>query len=74
MAIDEKLLAILACPVCRAPLRAEGEGLVCTKAGARYPVEDGIPILLAERAEPRHPEDAAGRGEAPAAQPAPEER
>jgi len=55
--IDDKLLAILACPVCKAPLRLEGEGLVCTSTGVRYPIEDGIPILLAERAEPVHPDD-----------------
>ena len=55
--VDEKLLAILACPVCHAPLRLEGESLVCTKTEARYPVEEGIPILLADRAEPAHPEE-----------------
>jgi hypothetical protein len=57
--IDEKLLAILACPVCRAPLRLGEESLVCTKTGVRYPIEDDIPILLAERAQPRHPDEAA---------------
>jgi uncharacterized protein YbaR (Trm112 family) len=57
--IDEKLLAILACPVCKAPLRLEDQWLVCTKTEVRYPVEDDIPILLAERAEPRHPDEAA---------------
>jgi len=56
--IDEKLLAILACPVCKAPLRAEEHSLICTRTGVRYPVEDDIPILLAERAEPRHPDEA----------------
>ena len=71
--MDEKLLGILACPVCRAPLRVEGEALVCTKAQVRYPVEEGIPILLAERAEPQHPEEAAAGGESSAGQPAPEE-
>ena len=55
--IDEELLAILACPVCKAPLRQEGGSLVCTRADVRYPVEDGIPVLLAERAEPPHPDD-----------------
>jgi len=57
--IDENLLAILACPVCKAPLRLEEEGLVCSRTGVRYPVEDDIPILLADRAEPRHPDEAA---------------
>ncbi len=53
--IDERLLAILACPVCKAPLRADGPALVCTKTQVRYPVEEDIPILLADRAEPPHP-------------------
>ncbi|MFW6107126.1 MAG: Trm112 family protein [bacterium] len=53
--IDEKLLEILACPVCKAPLRLDGETLVCTKTGVRYPIEDEIPILLADRAQPPHP-------------------
>ena len=53
--IDEKLLAILACPVCKAPLRLEGESLVCTGADVRFPVEDGIPNLLPGSAEPPHP-------------------
>jgi len=53
--LDERLLAILACPVCHAPLRPEGDALVCTKTGVSYPVEDGIPILLADRAKPPHP-------------------
>jgi uncharacterized protein YbaR (Trm112 family) len=61
--MDERLLAILACPVCRAPLRLEGERLVCTATQAAYPIEDGLPILLAERAEPVHPDD---RSPAPA--------
>jgi len=55
MGIDPNLLAILACPVCRAPLREEDDRLVCTATGVKYPVEDGIPVLLADRAEPSHP-------------------
>ena len=53
--IDEKLLAILACPVCHAPLRLDGESLVCAKTEVRFPIEDGIPNLLPESAEPPHP-------------------
>jgi uncharacterized protein YbaR (Trm112 family) len=58
--IDEKLLAILACPACKAPLRLDGNSLVCTKTEVRYPIEDGIPVLLVERAQPRHPEEPEG--------------
>lgn len=50
--IDPELLAILACPVCeeRPPLREEGDFLVCTVCGRKYPVVDGIPHLLPEEA------------------------
>lgn len=53
--IDETLLAILACPVCKAPLRLEGESLVCTKTQVRFPIDEGIPNLLPDSAEPPHP-------------------
>ncbi len=71
--LDEKLLAILACPVCHAALRAEEQALVCTRTQVRYPVEDGIPVLLAERAVASHPAESAASG-LPPEQPAPEER
>lgn len=50
--IDQKLLEILACPACKTPVRLEGERLVCTQCGRRYPVRDGIPVMLIEEAEP----------------------
>jgi len=48
--IDADFLAILACPICddRPPLREEGDILVCTRAGHRFPVKDGIPFLMPE--------------------------
>ena len=51
--IDQELLEILACPACRAAVRLEGERIVCTSApcGLRYPVRDGIPVMLVEEAE-----------------------
>ena len=51
--IDKELLEILACPACKAPVREEGERLVCTGPGCglRYPVKDGIPVMLVEEAE-----------------------
>ncbi|MGP3967097.1 Trm112 family protein [Streptomyces sp. 6N223] len=52
--IEAALLEILACPVCRSPLRedAEAQELVCTgeACGLAYPVQDGIPVLLADEA------------------------
>ena len=51
--IDQELLEILACPACKAAVRLEGERLVCTGAscGLRYPIRDGIPVMLVEEAE-----------------------
>ena len=49
--IDKDLLDILACPACRAEVRLEGDRIVCSSCGKRYPVRDGIPIMLIEEAE-----------------------
>ncbi len=49
--IDEKLLEILACPACKEPVRLEKDRIVCTGCGKRYPIRDGIPIMLLEEAE-----------------------
>lgn len=50
--VEAALLQILVCPVCHAPLREEGEELLCTAetCGLAYPVRDGIPVLLQEEA------------------------
>jgi uncharacterized protein YbaR (Trm112 family) len=52
--IPEAIRDILACPQCRGPLRDEpapaGYRLVCDACGLSYPVEEGIPVLLLERA------------------------
>jgi hypothetical protein len=49
--VDKELLEILACPQCKAPVTQEDERLVCTSCGRRYPIRDGIPIMLVEEAE-----------------------
>lgn len=49
--IRPDLLEILACPACKAKVRLEGEELVCEGCGLRYPIEDGIPIMLVEEAK-----------------------
>jgi uncharacterized protein YbaR (Trm112 family) len=38
------------CPVCHGELAPRGDGVVCAGCGRRYPVVDGIAVLLAERA------------------------
>jgi len=49
--LDPRLLEILACPLCKAPVREEGERVVCVQCRRRYPVRDGIPVMLVEEAE-----------------------
>jgi len=49
--IDKTLLEILACPVCKTSVRLEADRLVCTRCGLRYPIRDGIPVMLPEEAE-----------------------
>ncbi len=53
--VDIELVELLACPACGAPLRLDGDRLVCTDAHVSFPIEDGIPILLVDRAQPPHP-------------------
>ena len=42
----------LACPVCRLPLKLQADSVLCTGCARRYPIVDGLPVLLAERALP----------------------
>lgn len=53
--LSQTLLDILACPACdeRPPvhLNPEGTHLVCEVCARRYPVRDGIPVMLVEEAE-----------------------
>ncbi len=48
--IDRELLAILACPRCKGPVKADEEGLICEKCRLFYEVKDGIPIMLIDEA------------------------
>ncbi|MEM2282355.1 MAG: Trm112 family protein [Candidatus Hadarchaeales archaeon] len=45
MKLNPELLRILACPVCRGDLQLK-RGLVCRRCGRKYPIKDGIPVLL----------------------------
>lgn len=51
MTVPNELLEILACPVDHAAVREDGDHLVCGACGRRYPVRDGIPVMLVEEAE-----------------------
>ena len=50
--VDPKLLEILVCPVTKGPLEydAAAQELISRQAGLAYPIRDGIPIMLAEKA------------------------
>ena len=52
--LDPKLLEILACPVCRNPVTPDQEHtwLHCEHCAVRYRVENNIPIMLPDEAEP----------------------
>lgn len=54
--IDPKLLELLCCPAtlegepCHGELEALPETLRCQRCGLHYPIEDGIPVMLVDRA------------------------
>jgi len=49
--IDKELLEILVCPVCKEQVVLDRDMLACKKCRRRYPIRDGIPIMLVEEAE-----------------------
>ena len=51
--LSKELLDILACPLCKTDLRYDkkNQKLICKKCKRKYPVRDGIPIMLVEEAE-----------------------
>lgn len=53
MPIDPQLLSIMVCPVSHAPLREVDDWLISTDSETRrrYPVRDGIPVMLIEESE-----------------------
>ena len=50
--IDKKLLDILACPLCKSPLRYDKlkDELICRADRLAFPVRDGIPVMLEDEA------------------------
>ncbi|MCK5534757.1 Trm112 family protein [bacterium] len=49
--IDKELLEILACPACKKSVELKDDKIICTECGRKYPIKDGIPIMLVEEAE-----------------------
>ena len=53
MTIDPDLLKILVCPSCQGALRPPAESaLECVGCGRKYPIRDGIPVMLVDEAGP----------------------
>jgi uncharacterized protein YbaR (Trm112 family) len=50
--LPKALLEILVCPLGKAPLREEGNVLVCTKCGPKFAItREGYPNMLIDEAE-----------------------
>lgn len=51
--VNAELLKILACPACKTEVKLVREQIVCQSptCGLRYPVRDGIPVMLIDEAE-----------------------
>ncbi len=49
--IDKQLLDILACPACKADVELKENKIVCKKCGKKYPLREGIPVMLVDEAE-----------------------
>ncbi|HEY6009713.1 MAG TPA: Trm112 family protein [Geobacteraceae bacterium] len=53
MDLSRELLDILACPACKGKITpaADGSALDCRHCRLRYPVREGIPVMLVDEAE-----------------------
>ena len=51
--LSKELLAIIACPKCKGEvqLTADEMWLVCSNCKLKYPIKEGIPLMLIEEAE-----------------------
>ena len=57
--VDNKLLDILVCPLCKGPLlykKPQAE-LICKPCRLAYPIKDDIPVMLEEEARKLPPEE-----------------
>jgi uncharacterized protein len=50
--VDDRLLDILACPVCKGPLKFQraADALVCRAERLAFPIREGVPMMLEEDA------------------------
>ena len=58
MTVDNRLLELLVCPLCKGPLEltrddaTQASELVCAADRLAFPVRDGIPVMLESEARP----------------------
>ena len=50
--MESWLLEVIACPACRQKVEVDeaAAAVTCTGCGNRYPIRDGIPVLLVDEA------------------------
>ena len=51
MALSDEVLQILACPGCHGALLQLQDYLLCANCALKFPVQEGIPVLLLSEAE-----------------------
>ena len=53
--VSQDLLEILVCPACKTKVTLEGDAangwLDCASCGRRYPIRDGVPVMLIEEGD-----------------------
>ena len=57
--MDPRLIEMLVCPLCKAPLtllRGEEPALACRADRLAFPIRDGIPLMLESEAKPWDPD------------------
>ncbi len=57
--MDSRLLDILACPICKGPLKfhRDAQVLVCRLDRLAYPIRDDVPVMLEEEAKQLNVDD-----------------
>jgi len=57
--MDNKLLDILVCPLCKGPLlyKEPQAELICKPCRLAYPIKDAIPVMLEDEARKLPPEE-----------------
>jgi len=52
--MDKKLLSLLVCPVCKGAVKYDKDKseLICKVDALAYAIDDGIPVMMADKARP----------------------